>query len=115
MDCFASLAMTVMPALARVRPTLSGLLRCLNPFRSAAPQRVAVLGAEKAEMADAGHRGLGGRDGQDFRPGRSKSRAKKLDGRSGRPRIVGKAQRAHCPAVRRKILERLELGIVGQL
>ena len=46
------------------------LLRRLHPFRGTAPERVAVLGAKEAEMAELGRAGVGGGDGQDFRLGR---------------------------------------------
>jgi hypothetical protein len=47
-----------------------GLLsRRLHPFRGAAPERVAMLGSEEAQMADFGRAGVGGSDGQDFRLG----------------------------------------------
>lgn len=43
--------------------------RLPHPFRGAAPERVAMLGPEEAEMTDFGCAGVGRGDGQDFRPG----------------------------------------------
>ena len=74
-----------------------------------------MLGAEKAEMADPGYFGISGCDGEDFRFGRSKSGTQKFDRRPRRPGIVGEAQRAHRSLKFRKILQRLELGIVEQI
>ena len=45
------------------------LLRGFHPFRGAAPERVAMLGPEEAEMTDFGRAGVGRGNGQDFRPG----------------------------------------------
>src|SRR6476619_4031743 len=98
-----------MPALARVRPSATSLFRGLYPLRRASPERVAMLGTKKTKMADLGHAGIGGRDGENFRLGRCKSRTQKFDRRPRRPGIVGKAQRAHRPAISREILHRLEL------
>src|SRR6266851_4141011 len=93
----------------------ANLLARLDPFRRASPQRVAMLGAEETKMADLGRAGIGGRDGEDFRLGRRKSRAQKFDRRARRPGVVGKAQRAQRALKFRKILQRLELVIVEQI
>src|ERR1700722_1087086 len=86
----------VLPAFAgaTLRDAVLMLLRRLHPFRGAAPERVAMFGAEEAEVADFGRTGVGGGDGQDFRLGGGKFRTQKLDRRPRRPGIVGQAQRA---------------------
>src|ERR1700716_3362871 len=119
MDCFAALAMTTSARIRatrslamtvqlfeklnrphhpnvrrRMRPAPTNLFRGLNPFRRTAPQRVAMFGAEKTEMADLGGARVSGGDGQDVRPGRRKPRTKKFNRRLRGPRIIGKAQRA---------------------
>src|SRR5450631_97719 len=91
------------------------LFRRLNPFRGASPQRVAVFGAEKTDMADPFGADVGGRNGQDFRLDGDKARAQEFNRGRRRPGIVGKAQRAHRPAELRKILQRLEIGVVEQI
>src|SRR4051794_18450390 len=95
------------PSATCVRPAPSSLFRCLDPFRRASPERVAVLGAKETERADLGCPPLGWCDGQVFRLDRKKPRAQQFDRRSRRPGIIGKAQRSHRPAVVRKILHRL--------
>src|SRR6266478_895916 len=103
-----------MPAFAGTTGKAS-LFRRLDPFRGASPERVAMLGTEKTKMADLGHSDVGGRDGEDFRLGRDKSRAEQFDSRPRRPGIIGKAQRAHRALELRKILQAAELGIVEQI
>src|SRR5258705_2699539 len=56
----------------RATRTIS-LFRRLDPFRGASPQRVAMFGTEKTEMADPGHSGVGRRDGEDLRLGPDKT------------------------------------------
>src|SRR5579872_4067639 len=85
----------------------SGSLRCarddgggaapllrLQPLGSAAPQRVAVLGSEEAEVADLLNPGIQGRDGDDVRRRRLEAGAQQLDCGPRRPGIVGKMNRA---------------------
>src|ERR1700726_4004006 len=91
------------------------LLARLDPFRGASPQRVAMLGAKETEMADPGRTHVGGRYGENFWLDRGKSRAQQFDRWPRRPGIIGKAQRAHRALELRKILQRLELGIVEQI
>src|SRR5258706_7813915 len=77
MDCFASLAMTMLswlfeklnqPYRACTRRGMRpGLVRGLHPFRRTPPQRVAMLGAEKSEMADLARSRIRRRNRQDFR------------------------------------------------
>src|SRR5207237_4247124 len=66
------------PSATCMRPAPSSLLRCLDPFRRASPERVAVFGAKETEMADLGCSHLGWCDGQDFRLDRGKSRAQQF-------------------------------------
>src|SRR6476660_4599777 len=73
----------------------AALLRRLDPFGGASPQRVAIFGPEKTEMADLGRPHVGRRDGEDLRLGRDKACAKQFDRRPRRPWVIGKAQRAH--------------------
>src|SRR5258708_27830773 len=74
-----------------------------------------MVGTEKTEMADLGRSEMGGRDGEDLRLGRDKSRAEQFDRRPGRPGIIGKAQRAHRAIELRKVLQAAELWIVEQI
>src|SRR6266576_6438038 len=98
----------------RATRTMSLLAR-LDPFRGASPQRVAMFGTEKTEMADLGRSHIGRRDGEDFRLDRDKACAKQFDRRTRRPGIIGKAQRAHRAIELRKVLQAAEPGVVEQI
>src|SRR5664280_1648605 len=91
------------------------LSRRLHPFRRTSPERVAMLRAKETKMADLGRSRVGGRDGQDFRLGRDKSRTKKFDRRSRRPGIIGETQGAQRTSIMREVRKCLELGIVEQI
>src|SRR5215212_6899800 len=106
-----SLALAVTPMEPMLRFARSGSR--LNPFRRISPQGVTVLGAKKTEMADRAQ--VSGRDRNYFRLDRAKARTEQFDSRTRRPGIIGQAQRAHCPAVMRKILQLGELGIIQQI
>src|ERR1700687_5115558 len=93
----------------------TSLVSRVNPFRRASPQRVAMFGAEETEMTDLCHAGVGGGDGEDFRLDRATARAKQFDRSSRRPGNAGQAQRAHRSVKFRKMLQRLEAGIVEQI
>src|SRR4029077_7232378 len=69
---FEKLNRHVVPASAHGEPAL---LCRLDPFRRTSPQRVAMVGTEKTEMADLVRSHIGWRDGEDLRPGRDISRA----------------------------------------
>src|SRR5712671_5912504 len=98
-----------------MNPAYPALFPRLDPFGGASPQRVAIFGTEKTEMADLGRPDIGRRDGEDLRLGRDESRAKQFDCRPRRPGIIGKAQRAHRAIELRKILQAAEPGIVEQI
>src|SRR5215208_2833438 len=97
-----------------VRATVSSS-SSLNPLRRTAPQGVAAFAAKETEMADVAHLSFGGRDRDDFRRDRSKSRTEHFDRWPRCPGIIGEAQRAHGPAIIRKVLYCRELGIVEQI
>src|SRR5260370_19091014 len=93
----------------------AALLARIDPFRGASPQRVAMFGTEKTEMADPGHSDICRRDGEDLRPGRDKARAEQFDRRPRRPGIIGKAKRARRAIELRKVLQTAEPGVVEQI
>jgi hypothetical protein len=99
-------------ALARPcrRPTFLADGNCplsvrLQPFRGAAPERVAVLGAEEAEMTDFARADIGGRHSDDLGLGRRIALAEHFDRRPRRPGIVGEVQRAHRALVVLEVVE----------
>src|SRR6516162_962398 len=77
----------------------------LKPFGGAAPQRVAVLGPEEAEMAEFRGTDVRRRDGEDLRFDRREARAQQLDRRSSRPGIVRETDRAQSAPVFWKVRE----------
>src|SRR5262249_47717209 len=67
----------------------------LQPLRSTAPQRVAMIRAEEAEMADLADADIAGRDRDDLGLGRGEARAHHPDRRPCRTEMVGNADRAY--------------------
>src|SRR5579859_5309306 len=57
----------------------ASLLPRFHPLCGPTPERVAMLGAEEAEMADRGRAGVRRRNGQDFRRGRGKPRTQRSE------------------------------------
>src|SRR4051812_46365217 len=74
-----------------------------------------MLRLEETEMAELPGAGIRWRDGQDLRRYRGKAGAQQFHGRTGRPRIVGHAQRAQGPFVIREILQRLEARLAEEI
>src|SRR5262249_32808370 len=82
-----------------------------DPFGHAAPERVAVFGAEEAEMADLAGIDIGRPDRHHLRLGRGEAGAQQFDGRPWRPGIVGNAQRPQLALEGGKILQVRQAGI----
>src|SRR3974390_1674383 len=77
----------------------------LEPFGGTAPQRVAMLGSEEAEMAEFRSTDVRWRDGEDLGFDRRETRAQQFDCRSRRPGIVRERDRAQSAPVFRKVRE----------
>src|ERR1700747_201738 len=87
----------------------------LQPLRSTAPQRVAMLGPEESEMTEFWHRELRGPDGKDFWPRAAIARAKQFDCRPSGPGVVGEMERANGALVFWKVGEAGKRVVIEQI
>src|SRR5215470_5958920 len=91
------------------------LLLRLQPLRRPAPQRIEMLGAKEAEMADLPYACIRWPDADDLRLGRGEAGAQQLDCGARCPGVVDEAERAQGSLVIVEILASMKRGVAEQI